>query len=151
MLEQCLGIVWLIGVTCLLPILVVFFLVRKKINDTNKRTEIIMSALEKNPGIDVEEWLGKLAPKQRMIKEKLLAKLVWAIIVLLVGTIVIAFGIYLRCNHLVGSSDPAVSFVMGGVILAVGIALLVYYFLGKKYLAKEIEAEEREKVLGNQQ
>ena len=33
--------------------------------------------------------------------------------------------------------------VPGGVLLAIGIALFIVYFVGKKMLAKEIEAEER--------
>lgn len=32
---------------------------------------------------------------------------------------------------------------IGGIILAVGIALFVVYFVGKSMLAKEIEAEDK--------
>jgi hypothetical protein len=33
--------------------------------------------------------------------------------------------------------------VAGGVLLAVGIGLFITYFVGKKMLAKEMEAEEK--------
>jgi len=45
----------------------------------------------------------------------------------------------LRC----GSTDPLVSISIGLVLLAVGIAFLANYQIGKKMLAKEMEAEER--------
>ena len=148
-MDKELAIIWLIGVCCVLPIITVWLVIRKKTNETNKRTEIILSALEKNPELNVEEWLKKLAPKEKLIKEKLLTRLVWGIILLLIGGGFIAFGIYLLCNHLGGSDDPASSFIIGGVVMACGIALTINYFAGKKYLAKEIEAEEKEKI-GNQ-
>ena len=39
---------------CVLPILLAWFGIRKKMNDTNKRTEIILAAIEKNPEMDIE-------------------------------------------------------------------------------------------------
>lgn len=145
-IEEVLAIAWLIGITCVLPALIVWLVMRKKTNDTNRRTEIIMAALEKNPEMDVEEWLEKLAPKSKMLKEKLLAKLVWGIILLVIGAVFIGFGIYLLCSHKGGSNDAVTSFVVGGLIASGGIALMVNFIVGKKYLAKEIEAEEKQKA-----
>jgi len=39
--------------------------------------------------------------------------------------------------------SPSLMLVAGGVMLAVGIGLFVSFYVGKKMLAKEIEAEER--------
>ena len=99
----------------------------------------MMSALEKNPDVNVAEWLDKLAPenKDKLLKEKLMTKLTWGIICLILGIGTIVYG---ACSSF-ASSMP--TFLCGGALLAVGIALLVSFFFGKKFLAKEIEAESK--------
>ncbi len=138
-MEQVLRVFWLIGCSTVLPIITIWLVTRKQINETNKRTEIIMSALEKNPDVNVAEWLDKLASenKGKLLKEKLMTKLTWGIICLILG---IGTIVYSACFSLV-SSMP--TFLSGGALLAVGIALLVSFFFGKKFLAKEIEAESK--------
>lgn len=138
-MEEVIGIIWLIGCSIVLPIIIIWLVTRKQINETNKRTEIMMSALEKNPDVNVAEWLDKLAPdnKGKLLKEKLLTKLTWGIICLILGIGTIVYG---ACFSLV-SSMP--TFLSGGALLAVGIALLVSFFFGKKFLTKEIEAESK--------
>lgn len=143
-MDEVLGIFLLIGCSTVLPIILIWLVTRKQINETNKRTEIIMSALEKNPDVNVAEWLDKLAPenkgklmKEKLLKEKLMTKLTWGIICLILGIGTIVYG---ACFSLV-SSMP--TFLGGGALLAVGIALLVSFFFGKKFLAKEIEAESK--------
>lgn len=138
-MEGILGVLWLIGCSTVLPIIIFWLDTRKQINKTNKRTEIIISTLEKNPDVNVAEWLDKLAPENngKLLKEKLLTKLTWGIICLILGIGIIVYG---ACSSL-ASSMPA--FIGGGALLAVGIALLVSFFFGKKFLAKEIEAESK--------
>ena len=138
-MEEVIGIIWLIGCSTVLPIIIIWLVTRKQINETNKRTEIMMSALEKNPDVNVAEWLDKLAPekKGKLMKEKLMTKLTWGIICLILG---IGTIIYRACFSLV---SPMPTFLGGGALLAVGIALLVSFFFGKKFLAKEIEAESK--------
>lgn len=136
-MEGILSIFWLIGCSTVLPIIIIWLFTRKQINETNKRTEIIMSALEKNPEVNVAEWLDKLASenKGKLLKEKLMTKLTWGIICLILGIGTIVYG---ACSSF-ASSMPT----FGGALLAVGIALLVSFFFGKKFLAKEIEAESK--------
>lgn len=136
-MEGILSIFWLIGCSTVLPIIIIWLFTRKQINETNKRTEIIMSALEKNPDVNVAEWLDKLASenKGKLLKEKLMTKLTWGIICLILGIGIIVYG---ACSSF-ASSMPT----FGGALLAVGIALLVSFFFGKKFLAKEIEAESK--------
>ena len=138
-MQQVLGVFWFIGCSTVLPIIIVWLVTRKQINETNKRTEIMMSALEKNPDVNVAEWLDKLASenKGKLLKEKLLTKLTWGIICLILGIGTIVYGAYSS----LASSMP--TFLGGGALLAVGIALLVGFFFGKKFLAKEIEAESK--------
>lgn len=150
-MSDVLGVLWLIGLTTVLPLLAIWFDTRKKINETNKRQEILMAVLEKNPDMDVEQWLEKLSPKEeilkkKLLKEKLLTKLLWGIICLISGLGIIGVSIYGEVNNIGGKDDPIVGIALGGGILAVGIALVANFFVGKKFLAKEIEAEEKQKI-----
>ena len=60
---------------CVLPIMIVWFSVREKMNATNQRTQIVLAAIEKNQETDVEDLLKKMAPQKKLLKEKLLTKL----------------------------------------------------------------------------
>ena len=98
-----------------------------------------MAVLEKNPDMDVEQWLEKLSPKEKLLKEKLLSKLLWGVICLIAGTGIIVVNIY---------EYSIVGIIFGAGVLAVGIALVANFFIGKTFLAKEIEAEEKQKIQG---
>ena len=141
-----LGVLWLIGLTTVLPVLSIWFSMRKKINETNKRQEILMAVLEKNPDMDMEQWLEKLSPKKKLLKEKLLTKLLWGIICLIAGLGIIGASIYGAIAFPGGKDEAIASSIFGGGILAVGIALVASFFVGKNFLAKEIEAEEKQKI-----
>ena len=52
-----------IGCGCILPIVVVWLIVRRRINETNARTQIALAAIEKNPDMDIEELLKKVSNK----------------------------------------------------------------------------------------
>ena len=107
------------------------------------RKEIILAALEKNADIDIEELVRKMNKPEKLLKEKLLEKLQWGMLAFILGVGMIGYGIYLNCNLVGGSADPLVSISIGLVLLAVGIAFLANYQIGKKMLAKEMEVEER--------
>jgi glycerol uptake facilitator-like aquaporin len=129
---------------CVLPIMVVWFIIRKKMNDTNQRTQIVLAAIEKNPEMDIEEWMKKFSPKPRLLKEKLLTKLLWGSLTAMIGLGFVGFGAWLGYVGGGGSDDPMASVCIGLILLAVGIAFLVNFSVGKKMLAKEIEAEEKQ-------
>ena len=134
----------LIPIVCagVLPIMVVWFIVRRKMNETNKRTQIILAAIEKNPEMDIEEFLKKIEPK-KLLKEKLLTKLLWGFLTSFIGLGLILFGIYLNTNNIGGTEDPLTAICFGFILMVIGIAFFIYYAMGKRMLAKEIEAEEK--------
>lgn len=135
----------LVPIVCagVLPIMIVWFINRRKMNETNKRTQIILEAIEKNPEMDIKEFLKKMEPKQMLLKEKLLTKLLWGCIISFCGALIIGTGIYIIVNDLGGLSDAPVFIIIGSIILAVGISFLINFAVGKKILSKEIEAEEK--------
>ena len=124
---------------CVLPIVAILLGVRQKMNETNKRTEIILAAIEKNPDMDVEELVAKISPKKKLLKEKILSKLQVGIIATLLGIGLLGGELY--SNIYLNSLSPMG--VVGLILLPVGIAFLISYHTGKKLLAKEMEAEEQ--------
>lgn len=124
---------------CVLPIVIIWLNIRQRMNETNKRTQVVLAAIEKNPDMDIEELIKKISPKKRLLKEKLLEKLLWGCITVLLGIGMIGCHIYVDITT--NSTSPC-GFI-GIILLAVGIAFIVNYRLGKKMLAKEIEAEEK--------
>lgn len=145
-MEEVLSVVWLIGCSTILPIVIIWLVTRKQINETNKRKDIIIAALEKNPDINVAEWLEKLTPQEKgkLIKEKLVARLTWSIILLVLGIGLILAAVFVP--QVSSELSPVLAGFLGGTFLAIGIALAVSFVYGKKYLAEEIEAEKRKTV-----
>ena len=142
-MENLAAILVPIACGCVLPIVAILSGVRKKMNETNQRTQIVLAAIEKNPEMDIEEIMKKISRKPGLLKEKLLTKLLWGCLTTLLGIGLIGFGIFLGENQLGGTDDPMTAICFGLISLGVGIAFLVNYFVGKKMLAKEIEAEEK--------
>lgn len=127
------------GICVVLPIAIVWLINRRRTNETNRRAEILLKAIDAGSTVDLN--LFQEPQKQRSIKEKLLDRLTVAWVATLVGLPIIAFGISMYCLL----DNPAAGVLMiagiGGIILAVGIALFGVYFAGKKLLATELEAE----------
>ena len=132
-----------LGCGCVLPILVIWLTIRKEMNETNTRTKIVLAAIEKTPDMNIEELIEKISPKKKLLKETLLEKLMWGWICAILGPGLIGLGIYLKIEGIGRPKDPLVAICFGAVLLAVGIAFLVNYYMSKKMLAKEIEAEEK--------
>ena len=128
---------------CGLPIMIVWFIIRKKMNETNQRTQIVLAAIEKNPDMDLEELMKKISSKPKLLKEKLLTKLLWGNIMGLLGICFLIYGLLLDYKGGMNPDDLIQIYFVGGILLVVGIAFLAHYFISKKILAKEIEAEEK--------
>ena len=127
---------------CTLFVLVIWMIIRNKKNETNKRAEVVLAAIEKNPNIDVEELLKKMAPKS--LRKKQVNKLQWGILLSMLGLVFVGLGTYLGYVGGYDADDPVFASVWGFIFLAVGIAFFINYYVTKKMLAKELEAEERE-------
>ena len=116
-----------IGIWVVLPVLVVWLVNRKRTNDTNRKAEIMLKAIEAGVAID----------------PNLLNRLTAAWVTTLGSIPFIAFGItmYILLER------PAESLLLisgfGGVMLAVGIAMFFVYSSGRKLFEAEIEAESK--------
>ena len=135
-----------IAIGCVLPIMIVWLNSRRKILEDKSRTQIVMAAIEKNPEMDIEELLKKIRPyrKPKLLKEKLLTKLLWGSIVSLIGLGLVILDI---CICYAGGANSDLFWQIGcpgAILIALGIAFLLNYIVGKKMLANEMEAEQKQ-------
>lgn len=126
-----------IGVAVVLPVAIVAIVFRSALASERNRKEIVLAVLEKNPDIDVEQLMKNLKKSEKLIKEKLLARLERGCLCCLMGVAFMLLYFFLG----VQSEDLIV--VVGAALIAIGIAFLISYFVGRRMLAKEMEAEQQ--------
>ena len=126
-----------IGVVVVLPVAIVAIVFKSALASERNRKEIILAALEKNPNLDVEDLVKRMKKSNKLIKEKLLARLERGCLCCLMGVAFMVLYFFLG----VQSEDLIV--VVGAALIAIGIAFLVSYFVGRRMLAQEMEAEQQ--------
>lgn len=126
-----------------LPVMIVHLVTRARQNETNKKTEIMLKAIEAGASIDADFFIDKNSP--RTIKERLLKRLIWGCITGLLGAGLAALGIvqWVNWDGTTSNDSFVIPLIFAGIFLSVGIALFIGFCVGKKMLAKEIEAEEK--------
>lgn len=137
-----------ISICVVLPTLIVWLIGRVKQNETNRKAEIMLKALDNGAKIDSDFFKSQSGSKT--IKERLLGRLTGACVTGLLGVALLGVAIYMA-SRLDWSTDDDVimmTVLLGGILFAIGIALFIVYFTGKKLLAKEIAAEEKQIVEG---
>lgn len=126
-----------IGVAVVLPIAIVAIVFRSALASERNRKEIVLAVLEKNPDIDVEQLMKNLKKSEKLIKEKLLARLERGCLCCLMGMAFMVLYFFL------GVQGEDLIVVVGAALIAIGIAFLISYFVGRRMLAKEMEAEQQ--------
>lgn len=125
-----------IGVAVVLPITIVAIVFKSALASERNRKEIILAALEKNPNLDVEDLVKRMKKSEKLIKEKLLARLER-------GCACCLMGVALVLLYFFPSVQNEFLIIAGTALIAIGIAFLVGYFVGRRMLAQEMEAEQQ--------
>lgn len=133
-----------IAVCVVLPVMIVFLVGRAHQNEVNRKAEVMLKAIETGQTIDPEFF--KPSKKKASLKQELLEKLNGACITSLMGTAFLLLYVFKVNTFGFAAFLP----YAGAAMLAVGIGLFISYFAGKKMLAKELEAEEKELTEHNQ-
>lgn len=133
-----------ICVCVVLPTVIVWLVSRTKQNETNRKAEIMLKAIETGAPIDANFFGARSGCKS--IKERLLGKLTGACVTSLTGFFLMLVGCCYSNAHGwdLSESPSPLMVIAGGIMFCVGIALFISYFSGKKMLANEIEAEEKQ-------
>lgn len=134
-----------IGICVVLPVMIVWLINRTRQNETNRKTEIMLKAIEAGATIDAAFFKIQQDQKgPRTIKERLLKRLTGGCVFAFMGVAFAVIGFVNRSmmTEIHMSNDSfIIPCILGGVFFAIGIALLIGFFVGKKMLAKEMEAE----------
>ena len=127
-----------IAIVVVLPIIMAWLSYRNKQHETDKRSDIVTAIIEKNPDIDVQEFLNKLNPPKKSYKEQLMTKMHWEVLWGTICTIggIVAILVTITLSILQGFDASVIPFgaVFGIVPLAVGCGLLAAYNSAKKTL-----------------
>ena len=133
-----------IFICVVLPVMIVWLVTRARQNETNRKTEVMLKAIEAGATIDANFFKN---PKETVtIKERLLKRLTGGCIFTLMGIAFFVIGLVNKratCVDQVHIDSFTVPGIFGGIFFAIGVALLVVFFVGRKMLAKEIEAQEK--------
>ena len=111
---------------------------RHKVEEHSK---LISQMIEKSEGANIDfkamaEMLNETDNKKKTTKMAVLKHLEYGALCSLVGLFVLLYGLFIN------PINKAV--IIGGLLLTIGVAFLVIFFVSKNYLKKEIEKEEKE-------
>ncbi len=133
-----------LGICVVLPVACVCLFVYMKNHEINKRSEILLAAIEKNVDINVDVFFRKLADSQQTLKERILKKLTKGLLFSAVGLGCLCITAWMSFNGYDTDNISAMLFV-GIIPLFVGVSYIIAYFMSKKDLAKELEQEENDR------
>jgi preprotein translocase subunit YajC len=130
-----------IAICVVLPVMIVWLINRTRQNETNRKTEIMLKAIESGATIDADFFKAQQEQKApTTLKEKLLNRLTAGCVCTFIGiaAVVVCFVLEAKLGW-----DHVGDFMLtfGAISIAIGISFLLVFFVGKKMLAKEMEAE----------
>lgn len=117
---------------------VIMFLKNRR-HKVEEHSKLISQMIEKSEGANIDfkamaEMLNEADSKKKTTKMAVLKHLEYGALSSLVGLFVLLYGVFATVNQAV---------IIGGLLLTIGIAFLVMFFVSKNYLKKEIEKEEK--------
>lgn len=136
------GVLVSIGSCVVLPITVVWLTLKHKTHKTDKRTEIALAAIERNPDMNVEDFMRSLQPRQKSIKEKLYMRLSVGLPLCGIGLGLLLYALYRGLSYSWTSADVKGMTLFGSVICQFGLGFVIAYWMGKRIFSKELEAGE---------
>lgn len=123
-----------IGICVVLPVAIVLIVSLARMYSENKRTQIIVKAIEANNSIDADKLAESLKKPTRSAREMLNLRLLRGCICSLIGLVLVVIGLVNMYGA--GSSFASVKeiWMCGGVLFAIGISYLIVYFLTRKQI-----------------
>ena len=121
----------MIGCCVVLPIMIVWLLQRSKLKSEQNRKDFILAALDKNADINIENLVRQMNKPNKLLKEKLLRKLQWGLMLTFIGLALIVAGIIKN-----GGDDFVTFLLMGGSVVGIGASFLISYSSARNCLSK---------------
>ena len=137
-LEGILGIFLLFGAVPVVVLVGIIMLLKNRRHKIDQQSKLISQMIEKGGAANIDfkamvEALNVSDSKKKTTKKAILKHLEYGSLCSLFGLFLLIFGGYTSNNHPI---------IAGGLLLTVGVAFLIMFFISKNYLKKEIEAEE---------
>ena len=140
------GLVPIVGVLLLfggIPAIIltgVIMVLKNRRHKVEEHSKLISQMIEKSEGANIDfkamaEMLNESDSKKKTTKMAVLKHLEYGALCSWVGLFVLLYGVFATVNQAV---------IIGGLLLTIGVAFLVMFFVSKNYLKKEIEKEEKE-------
>lgn len=134
-----------LGIIVGLPVSIVWIFFKQEMNKTNKRAELIKLAIEHNTQADLSALITQINDnaKTGSLKNRLLVRLQWGAILTALGLGGLIFALWQDfCN---GYDTEELSTVYFGSLTSffVGIFIIIVFFVSKKMLKDELEAESK--------
>ena len=119
----------------------VIMYLKNRRHKVEEHSKLISQMIEKSEGANIDfkamaEMLNESDSKKKTTKMAVLKHLEYGALCSLVGLFVLLYGLFIN------PIDKAV--IIGGLLLTIGVAFLIMFFVSKNYLKKEIEKEEKE-------
>lgn len=128
--QEILSLLIPIGVCVVLPIMLVWIYFRSVNNSTNRRTEVLIKAIENNANIDAEKIAEALGKDSRSAEEMQLQRLLRGCIFTLIGVMSVVI------SQIVPQVRLQVMFIIAGLSFAIGAGYLIVYFVARRSGAK---------------
>jgi len=132
------GILVPIFICVVLPVAIVAIIYWGRVNNDNKRTQVLIKAIEANNDIDADKLAEALAKPRKTAKEILNGRLLKGCIFTFSGVCCEIFALveYFSQNADTSFLDSIEAFgVIGGISLAIGISFLIVYFVTRKQIS----------------
>ena len=105
-----------------------------------QQSKLISQMIEKGEAANIDfkamvEALNVSDSRKKTLKKSILKHLEYGSLCSLVGLFLLIYGVCICNNHPI---------IAGGLLLTIGVAFLVMFFVSKNYLKQEIEAEEKQ-------
>lgn len=122
-----------IFICVILPVAVVLIVNLTKINAENKRTQIILKAIEANKDVDTDKLIESMKKNKKTAREILNARLLRGCMYSLIGVALAIVGIVGIATGSSFSEDSVMlPFIFGGISLAIGISYLIVWNVTRK-------------------
>lgn len=138
--EGILAILLIFGAIPTIILVGIIMKLKNRRHKVEEHSKLISQMIEKSEGANIDfkamaEMLNESDSKKKTTKMAVLKHLEYGALCSLVGLFVLLYGLFIN------PIDKAV--IIGGLLLTIGVAFLVMFFVSKNYLKKEIEKEEK--------
>ena len=124
-----------IFVCVVLPVAIIAIIFGASINSDNKRSKVLIKAIESNCDIDADKLAEALQKPKKTALEILNLRLLRGCIFSLVGIAVCIIGIIAYSMGMEFQTDAVtVPLIFGGISIAIGLSYLVVYFVTRKQI-----------------